>query len=78
MTVSPPGAQNGDRLEILFERASRLPGPARERLLDQVRADDPEVAAEILSLLDAGSEAGTFFQTLGKTLFSGDDDVTDP
>ena len=69
---------SGDRLEILFDRASRLPEPARSALLEQVRNEDPDMAAELASLLDAGVEAATFFESLGKTLFSGDDGVTDP
>jgi serine/threonine protein kinase len=73
-----PGTNNGERLELLFERASRLPLPAREQLLGQIRGDDPAMADEIVSLLDAVGDAGDFFETLGRTLFSGEDGVNDP
>ncbi|MDX1395793.1 MAG: serine/threonine-protein kinase [Gemmatimonadota bacterium] len=73
-----PGLQNGGRLELLFERAARLPEPARRELLERVRGEDPALADELMSLLRAGQNARTFFKSLGKTLFSGDDGVTDP
>ena len=76
--MSTPGALSGDRFEILFDRAARLPEPARGALLDQVRLEDPEMADELTSLLEAGQSAAGFFETLGTTLFSGEDGVTDP
>jgi len=68
------GLENEDRLEVLFEQASRLSGGRRAALLDQIRAEDPGTAAELESLLQASESAGGFFESLGKTLFSGDPD----
>ena len=48
----------GNRFEILFDRASRLTEPARGALLDQIREEDPDMADELLSLLEAGDAAG--------------------
>jgi serine/threonine-protein kinase len=76
--MSAPGVLSGDRFEILFDRASRLTEPARGALLDQIREEDPDMADELLSLLEAGDAAGGFFEGLGKSLFSGEDGVTDP
>ena len=67
-----------DRLEVLYGRATRLPGPARADMLDELRRSEPELARELASLLDAGASAGSFFDSLGKTLFSGDEGMTDP
>jgi len=66
------GRGHDDRLEVLFEQASRLSGSRRAALLDQLRGDDAETAAELESLLHASVSAGSFFESLGKTLFSGD------
>lgn len=67
-----------DRLEVLYDRATRLPRPARAEMLDEVRGTDPALARELDSLLAAGASAGSFFDSLGKTLFSGDEEMTDP
>jgi len=76
--TTPGDVRSGDRLEILFDRALRLPEPARSSLLEHVREEDPEMADELVSLLEVGDLAGGFFDSLGQTLFSGDDGVTDP
>lgn len=69
---------SSDRLEILYERASRLPGAARTAMLDELRQSDPGLAREIESLLDAGASARSFFDSLGKTLFSDPEGMSDP
>ena len=70
--MAAPGLEHDDRLEVLFERASRLSRGRRAALLDQIRGEDPEIASELESLLRASESAGGFFESLGKTLFSGD------
>ena len=51
------------RLKDLFDEASGLDGPERERYLDGACADDRELRAELDSLLAAGQESGRFLET---------------
>jgi Tol biopolymer transport system component len=56
----------GDRLERLYEEALGLPEEERHAFLDRVCADDPELRAELASLLAEGAAAQTFIEDLGR------------
>lgn len=51
-------ARRWERLQQLFLDARDSPPGARERLIDSVAADDPELASELRSLLDADGHDG--------------------
>ena len=78
MSSTSAGPNSFDRLEVMYDRATRLPTPARGTFLDQVRDKNPALAEELDSLLEASAPASAFFRSLGKTLFSGSEGVDDP
>ncbi|MGD2069753.1 MAG: serine/threonine-protein kinase [Gemmatimonadota bacterium] len=64
--VSGPGPEGGDRLERLYERALALPVGEREAFLDEACGGDPELRAELVSLLAHGAGADSFMEDVGR------------
>ena len=59
-----------EHLKRLFERAIELPAEARTAFLDESCANDPELRAELSSLLKVADEADPFFDELGDAVIS--------
>ncbi len=73
--MNPSAAAPGwDRLEILFERAARLPPEKRGPFIARMRTEDPETARELESLLEASRPAAGFFRSLEGALFAGSEE----
>ncbi|NNF25617.1 MAG: serine/threonine protein kinase, partial [Gemmatimonadetes bacterium] len=62
----PVDQDRRDRLERLFEEASALPPVEREAFLGRSCADDPELRAELVSLLAASPGADALLEDLGR------------
>lgn len=58
------------RLEELFASAKELTGDARRRFVDGVAEDDPELAAELISLLEHADAEGDGFLEHAAVLFA--------
>lgn len=63
-------APDWESLDRLFAQASELPAHERAAFLDRACADDPELRAELASLLDDAEEADRFFDALGGAMLS--------
>jgi serine/threonine-protein kinase len=74
----PSSGLNWDRLEALYDRVGSLPSADQPVFLDRLRAEDPEFAERLESLLLASGSAASFFKSLQKTLFASADGVSDP
>ena len=71
-------AERWQRIQEIFEEALERPAPERDAFLDESCADDPDLRAEVASLLASDEEGGSFIEEAIGTAASTLDEPSDP